>query len=1136
MSNENRKIKKHYPTTLSGLVSALYDKATGNDTYIQQDTLSAPNDQDNYPDFDNRTQAERNQDYLNSPVERAKQQIANGRSPLQGVYRTILPSAVGAAAVTYLPGLVQRVPGVISNGIDYIIKNPIQTIAKDASKKALVFGKDLAKGYLGAKAVDWTTNAFTGKDYGELISPYLGVSEETADFLNPGWLMAGNKTIENLVDTKKRLQQVHYTRKRYQNYFENLEQNTKKIINDLNEKYYQSRRSIRDKINKENNIVYNIGDKLIDITQQQKALKDRRIGLRRLVNGEGHPAIEYYSKENIPLGLNKSQLNKGQITFQSPLSQQQSSELNYKNTSNGQINAIKTILSDRGLIGQRLHGNINYGMPIISGNTDAIQNSIRQYISGLEGIMDGDGVVSGSLVSYGNGLIKGTIRDGVLSGPADTEIYTTAERLPGLIQKLEFQGMGKNSVDGLKGVSKYTFRNNDYSHSGIDTEINIIQSDANGNAKGKLAHQIYRALYPEKYSQMAYDYTMSRPDLWHTTNGIIPFGETSLPIKAEELFQLVRNPKNMQRHLYTDMIGQETFTRDQNKKAVQRFYSALFDESPAVQEMLSDGISNVGKINLGSNFKLGTELYPNLSFGDISANKQFLKQVYNIPDELAEECAKNEQLMKNAFNLYNYSHSTGVRMVGNDVITDVTSSGKPYHDARFEMFYTNGSLGGGNGSGGGGNNAALNPFGGWHPGSSNGDSDARNIVGITQRHLTYNPDKIKTPMDLVDQLKHLSDDLYGDGDYLATFDFTKQNPVKYNLDRILKLREQSLEQDKPIFFNRGLYGLGYIGSYDKPIASGANVITREYHNELGSLFKELLEEGVDREFGAEYSGLVNLIQDEESKKHIETRLASLAKKIQDEIPHWQSLSKEDRIKAIQNMTRNEVVVYPNGLEFSMPRNLIKDKRLGSSHFSYKNIFANLSTKSNEKEFNEAIDELIQSSEPLKLVDILRFTDKYKPDAENMNIKILRKKIQAHLKTLFNEKKRAKGNLIQLNKTLKQLDKQHDNTLKYFNDKNIKYGVLGSRMKWKPIYKLQNKYQDFLDKLKVFGVGYGTITTGGNLINYLNKNQDEDYYDQIVGRSDKKPSRRILRLYPDISYEDENTLFDEILKNYNDKHK
>lgn len=29
--------------------------------------------------------------------------------------------------------------------------------------------------------------------------------------------------------------------------------------------------------------------------------------------------------------------------------------------------------------------------------------------------------------------------------------------------------------------------------------------------------------------------------------------------------------------------------------------------------------------------------------------------------------------------------------------------------------------------------------------------------------------------------------------------------------------------------------------------------------------------------------------------------------------------------------------------------------------------------------------------------------------------------------------------------------------------------------------------------QVFGAGYGTITTDGNLINYLNKNEDKDYY-------------------------------------------
>jgi len=46
-------------------------------------------------------------------------------------------------------------------------------------------------------------------------------------------------------------------------------------------------------------------------------------------------------------------------------------------------------------------------------------------------------------------------------------------------------------------------------------------------ARGKIAHQIYRALWPERYSKIAYDHTMS--------GNVTPTSEVSLPITAEEL-------------------------------------------------------------------------------------------------------------------------------------------------------------------------------------------------------------------------------------------------------------------------------------------------------------------------------------------------------------------------------------------------------------------------------------------------------------------------------------------------------------------------------------------------------------------------------------------------------------------------
>jgi hypothetical protein len=46
--------------------------------------------------------------------------------------------------------------------------------------------------------------------------------------------------------------------------------------------------------------------------------------------------------------------------------------------------------------------------------------------------MGDDGTVAGSLVHYKNGIFPATEKEGQLIGPADTEIYTTEQRLPNL--------------------------------------------------------------------------------------------------------------------------------------------------------------------------------------------------------------------------------------------------------------------------------------------------------------------------------------------------------------------------------------------------------------------------------------------------------------------------------------------------------------------------------------------------------------------------------------------------------------------------------------------------------------------------------------------------------------------------------
>jgi hypothetical protein len=50
--------------------------------------------------------------------------------------------------------------------------------------------------------------------------------------------------------------------------------------------------------------------------------------------------------------------------------------------------------------------------------------------------MGDDGTVAGSLIHYKNGIFPATESNGKFIGPADTEIYTTQQRLPSLQSKL----------------------------------------------------------------------------------------------------------------------------------------------------------------------------------------------------------------------------------------------------------------------------------------------------------------------------------------------------------------------------------------------------------------------------------------------------------------------------------------------------------------------------------------------------------------------------------------------------------------------------------------------------------------------------------------------------------------------------
>lgn len=806
--------KKQYNTSLLGLLSSIKDRITNNDEYKLEDGLR---DLGGEPSLDFRSVEEKNKDYWH-PIKGSRQRwiqsIDNGTNPLVGIKNTIIPALIGAG-VSQAPSIISSIPKTVKSGYQAIRKDP--SLIKNG---LLDLGIALGKGLLGGRAVDNGFKTFTGQNFDEYIAPMLGVSKDVASFLNPGYLFGGVNTGLRKAFNKRNASIKELSRLRDEaSRISEEEESVSNIYKSLGEALKQNRLK--------NKPVDDEYWKLFHAYRNSPYYT--RLRRKQTIKNNSQKRSKYYQtgvpeivQIDIPIA-NEAELASRNYPFDI--------------TFNGRTSRLNTNVSGElitdiewrpdGVLERRVTLS---SMPIVKGDTRELQEGVSSYIDNLSSIMGDDGVVAGSLVGYKNGIIKATKNGESFIGPADTEIYTTQSRLQGLKDKLQFKSRRQNAVGGEKGESPYTFRSD--IHPGEDTEINIIGEDADGMATGKLAHQIYRSLYPERYSQMMYDYTMN-PNNYGQYGVIKSPSQLSLPIKAEDLYQMLRsNPQSMQHHLLTDMLSMETFTNPKNIKGKMRQFNVIFSEDPTSQQMYNDALNSLGRMNLGSQFKLGTDLYPNLSFDNIDANIQFLKEVYGLSDNVAAQYASNPAIMRNAFNTYNYEMSTGTRMVGNDVVAQKVPSGEQYHNPKIEMFLGNGAFSGGQGLGPGLNQLRLSPFGGWHPGKSRNSWDM-NIVAMSQRPLTYHPEKIKTPLDLVAQTRRLNrpaNELYA-GD-LATFNLSK--PIVYDTDRMRQIRDLAMEADQPVYLSND-----YIGGLSEPISSGATIATAQDHPELGSLLMNI---------------------------------------------------------------------------------------------------------------------------------------------------------------------------------------------------------------------------------------------------------------------------------------------------------
>lgn len=273
----------------------------------------------------------------------------------------------------------------------------------------------------------------------------------------------------------------------------------------------------------------------------------------------------------------------------------------------------------------------------------AFNNSpLKNYTSQIQNELEDFGYVGGStrLLDHYN----------LPDVPGDLEIITTEDRLNELLKKFPdlTNGHYKQNTDQLK-----TFGFN--SSKGINNEIDadVILQDAQGKAKGRMAHQIWSATQPEEYRKWLHSSLASDPH--------ISLDNTSLPLSAEEIYQLGK--KNPEKVVLYDLIkarGKGTGVYKKN----QRNWDLMHPEHlPAVRE----ATENIIKTYM-PNYKSFKDQFPNFDYSNIEANKRLIDRLgYD------QKIAENPQLMEDLMEILNANALKGRQIDSSKLLNGATT-------------------------------------------------------------------------------------------------------------------------------------------------------------------------------------------------------------------------------------------------------------------------------------------------------------------------------------------------------------------------------------------------------------------------------------------------------------------------------
>ena len=450
-----------------------------------------------------------------------------------------------------------------------------------------------------------------------------------------------------------------------------------------------------------------------------------------------------------------------------------------------------------------------------------------KYLDDAQRSIGDAGTIMGSSLLYKNRYISGV--------PHDLEIITTQSRLPQLKVNAGFTQTdvlpnaitGKSKIAGGEGAM----------------DIQVIGSNKRGNATGKLAHEIYRVLYPKEYAKYISNAVQNNP-----TSRI---GSVNLPLPKlsggyytpDELFTEFSNNGLAEKKTLIDALLVSKTGASYTGSKLNRPLGIFSNIDPDIQSKVQDAIYTIGQFTHGDGYKSIKDLYPNINYNDVAANEQFLN-AFGLDPKLAT----NPKAMENLAEYYNLQQSSSLRVFDNV---------KKSRDLEDFSLVTHAPYGG-TSSGGGGNSTLI----------SGGHAFELPYHSVAQFPITNNPQKVTTPLSLLQEVAAKSEN----APLSTLLDDSSLNQLqtilKTKLSNTTTLREihdqlgylndpKITEQVGKILNINGVYGNAYgghyFGRYSKtPLSNSYRIVNTsesvpQVNYEMGRLLKSYLGNGSEHQ-------------------------------------------------------------------------------------------------------------------------------------------------------------------------------------------------------------------------------------------------------------------------------------------------